>query len=162
MLWNNLGAGLVVITVSAFNIPKPPQNYALVVQGRFTGQLNSTFNPAYTSALPTTSCTLPVARITSSPPILTNNLNPTWAFRTASDPAPNGFQCKLSGAGGSVTATARTGTAIPLHDWATCVSPVTSTFVSTAGSADGAYLFQVRARGEMVHLVQQITYTVYS
>ena len=36
--WNNLGSGLVVITVAGFNIPKPPQNYSLVVQGSFTGR----------------------------------------------------------------------------------------------------------------------------
>lgn len=48
-----------------------------------------------------------------------------------------------------MAAVSSSGTTIPLHDWATCSSPVTSTLVSTAGSADGAYLFQVRAAGKL-------------
>ncbi|KAL0037541.1 hypothetical protein WJX77_001610 [Trebouxia sp. C0004] len=147
--WDNLDAGLVVIKVSAYSaIQYGPQLYSLVVQGSFTGQLQSTYNPAWNGAT-TTSCSLPVAHISSAPSVLSNSLSPTFAFTTV-DPAPAGFQCKLSGTGGSTTPTSTSGAVIPLHDWTSCSTSTTSgsktfAFTSVNGMGDGTYLFQVRA-----------------
>lgn len=142
--WNNLGPGLVVITVTAFFITPPPyspQPFSLVVQGSFTGELESEYNPGWSRAT-TTSCSLPVAQITSAPAVLSKSLNPAFAFKTATDPAPAGFQCKLSGTGGSTVATPSE----PLQDWTACNSG-TQTFAFGSGLTPvlHTYLFQVRA-----------------
>lgn len=148
MSWNNLGAGLVVITVTASRITPPPyspQPFSLVVQGSFTGGLESEYNPGWSRAT-TTSCSLPVAHITTAPPVLSNNRAPTFSFATATDPAAAGFQCKLSGTGGSTVAT----TTEPLQDWTACSvlpSGGTKTFNFGSGLTPvlHTYLFQVRA-----------------
>lgn len=145
--WNNLGAGLVIITVTAFRIkayPYSPQLFSLVVQGSFTGELESEYNPGW-SRTTTTSCTLPVAQIKAAPPVLSNNPNPSFTFATTteSDAALAGFQCKLSGSGGSTAATPTE----PLHDWRACQSARTEAFDFTRLTGPGryTYLFQVRA-----------------
>ena len=147
--WDNLDAGLVVIKVTAYSaIQYSPQLYSLVVQGSFSGQLQSTYNPAWTGTT-TTVCSLPVAHISSAPAVLSNTLSPTFAFTTV-DPAPAGFQCKLSGTGGSTTATSTSTAVIPLQDWTSCSTSTISgsttfAFMSVSGAGDGTYLFQVRA-----------------
>ncbi|DBA90044.1 TPA: Signal peptide peptidase-like 2A [Trebouxia sp. C0005] len=152
--WDNLDAGLVVIKVTAYSaIQYGPQLYSLVVQGSFTGQLESTYNPAWNSVT-TTVCSLPVAHISSAPAVLSNTLSPTFAFTTV-DPAPSGFQCKLSGTGGSTTPTTTSSAVIPLQDWTSCSASTTSgsktfAFTSVSGAGDGTYLFQVRATNYVV------------
>ena len=144
--WNNLGAGLVVITVTAFRIkayPYSPQLFSLVVQGSFTGELESEYNPGW-SKTTTTSCTLPVAHITSAPPVLSKNLNASFTFATTTDANPAGFQCKLSGTAGSTTPSTSPSPTIPLQDWTTCESPKVFTF-TPPGTDLYTYLFQVRA-----------------
>ena len=147
--WDNLDAGLVVIKVSAYSaIQYGPQLYSLVVQGSFTGQLQSTYNPAW-NGVTATVCSLPVAHISSAPAVLSNTLSPTFAFTTV-DPASAGFQCKLSGAGGSTTPTSTSSAVIPLQDWTSCSTSTTSgsktfAFTSVNGAGDGTYLFQVKA-----------------
>ena len=139
----------MVITVTAFRITPPPyspQLFSLVVQGSFSGELESQYNPGWTGAT-TTSCSLPVAQITSAPAVLSNNLSPSFSFATATDAAPAGFQCKLSGTGGSTTAS--TSPTIPLQDWTTCVSPKAFVFTSP-GASLYTYLFQVRATSESI------------
>ena len=146
MYWDNLSAGLVVIVVVSQTIALPLTAYdtfSLVVQGSFTGQLQSSYNPGW-SGTTTTICSLPVAHIASAPAVLSNGLTPTFTFATTRDVATNGFQCKLSGSGGSITASSGK----PLSDWAACTSPKTYTFTSAGGANDGAYLFSVRATGE--------------
>lgn len=148
MAWLNLGAGLVVITVTASRITPPPyspQPFSLVVQGSFNGELESEYNPGWSRAT-TTSCSLPVAHITTAPAVLSNSLNPAFAFATATDPATAGFQCKLSGTGASTVPTATE----PLQDWTACgVLPSGGTKTFTFGSGLTpvlhTYLFQVRA-----------------
>ena len=141
--WNNLAAGLVVITVTAFRITPPPyspQLFSLAVQGSFSGELESEYNPGWTRAT-TTSCSLPVAQITSAPPVLSNNRSPTFKFATATDASPAGFQCKLSGTGGTTVATSTE----PLQDWTAC-NTGTQTFSFQPLTPDlHTYLFQVRA-----------------
>ena len=146
--WTNLGAGLVVITVTASRITPPPyspQPFSLVVQGSFTGELESEYNPGWSKAT-TTSCSLPVAQITTAPPVLSNNRDPVFRFATATDPATAGFHCKLSGTGGSTVPTA----AEPLQDWTACsVLPSGGTKTFNFGASLTpvlhTYLFQVRA-----------------
>lgn len=147
--WDDLDAGLVVITVAGYNIPFGPQLYSLVVQGSFTGQLESTYNPAW-NGVTSTMCSLPVARISSAPAVLSNSLTPTFVFATTSTAATAGFQCKLSGSGGTTTAVTP---GKPLQDWTTCTSPAIFTFTGS-GTYDGTYLFQVRATS-MSHLLTQ-------
>lgn len=79
--WNNLSAGLVIIVVTGHNIPYGPQNYALVVQGSMTGQLESSYNPAYGGGT-ARNCTLPVTQITSAPPLLSNQSTGVFADAT--------------------------------------------------------------------------------
>ncbi len=147
--WDNLDAGLVVIKVTAYSaIQYGPQLYSLVVQGSFTGQLQSTYNPAW-NGVTTTICSLPVAHISSAPAVLSNSLTPTFAFTTV-DLATYGFQCKLSGTGGRTTPTSTSNAVIPLQDWTSCSTSTTSgsktfAFTSVSGAGDGTYLFQVRA-----------------
>lgn len=134
----------MVITVTAFRITPPPyspQLFSLVVQGSFNGELESDYNPGWTKAT-TTSCSLPVAQITSAPAVLSNGLSPSFTFATATDAASAGFQCKLSGTGGSTTASANP--TIPLQDWTACTSPQAFVFTSPGASLH-TYLFQVRA-----------------
>lgn len=143
--WSNLEPGLVVITVAAFRIAPPPyspQLFSLAVQGSFTGELQSTYNPGWSGATSTV-CTLPVAQITSAPPLLSNQLTPQLVFNTAveSDAATAGFECKLSGTAGSTAASAGS----PLQDWTACTSPTSFAFTSP-GTAMYTYLFQVRAK----------------
>ncbi|KAK9815059.1 hypothetical protein WJX73_006174 [Symbiochloris irregularis] len=126
-------SGLVVITVSATSLPMAPQNYSLVVQGAFTGQLASRYNPGW-NGLVTSNCQLPVAAITSYPPVISNYSSVVMVFNSSTLP-PNGFQCSLLGSQGQTSPS-------PLYNWRSCVSPVTLT-----GLADGRYLFQVRATG---------------
>ena len=140
--WQNLTAGAVIITVQGFNIPMGPQNYSLVVQGQFSGQLQSPYNPAWGPRAVPGNCSLPVAQITASPHLITNHTSPRFNFTTAADPAPNGFECKLSG---FVT----TGVTGVIHDWITCTSPRRERNLT-----DGRYLFEVRARGAMLCSVQ--------
>ena len=133
--WQNLTAGAVIITVQGFNIPVGPQNYSLVVQGQFSGQLQSPYNPAWAPRAVPGNCSLPVAQITASPRLITNHTSPHFNFTTAADPAPNGFECKLSG---FVT----TGVTGVIHDWTNCTSPRRERNLT-----DGRYLFEVRAQG---------------
>lgn len=74
-------SGLVVITVSATTLPVPPQNYSLVVQGAFTGQLASRYNPGWNGV--TSTCQLPVTAITSYPPVISNLSSVTLAFNAS-------------------------------------------------------------------------------
>ena len=150
MYWDSLSAGLVVIVVVSKTIPFPLtvyDSFSLLVQGSFTGELQSSYNPGWTGTV-TTTCSLPVAHIASAPAVLSNSLTPPFAFATTSDAAVNGFQCKLSGSGGSTSASSGQ----PLSDWAACTSPKRYTFTSAAGANDGAYLFQVRATGQLSNL----------
>ena len=145
--WNNLASGLVIIKVAAYRITPPPyspQLFSLAVQGSFTGELQSRFNPGWSGST-STSCSLPVAHISAAPPVLSNNLNPSFSFATTSDPATAGFQCKLSGTGGSTTAISNSQAVVPLQDWTACTAPKTFAFTSVSGAGDGTYLFQVRA-----------------
>lgn len=140
--WQNLTAGAVIITVQGFNIPMGPQNYSLVAQGQFSGQLQSPYNPAWAPNAVPGNCSLPVAQITASPHLITNHTSPRFNFTTAADPAPNGFECKLSG---FVT----TGVTGVIHDWITCTSPRRERNLT-----DGRYLFEVRAKGAVLSTVQ--------
>ena len=142
--WQNLTAGAVIITVQGFNIPMGPQNYSLVVQGQFSGQLQSPYNPAWAPHAVPGSCSLPIAQITASPHLITNRTSPRFNFTTANDTAPNGFQCKLSG---FVT----TGVTGVIHDWINCTSPRRERNLT-----DGRYLFEVRATGAMFSVVQDV------
>ena len=151
--WDSLSAGLVVIVVASYSIALPLTTYdtfSLVVQGSFTGELQSAYNPGWSGAT-TTICSLPVAHISSAPAVLSNVLTPSFTFATTTDPATNGFQCKLTGTGGSTTASSGR----PLQDWTACTSPQTFTFTSAGGANDGAYLFQVRATGETCGKMKQ-------
>ena len=121
--------------------------YSLVVQGKFTGQLQSNYNPAWDGTSPTL-CNLPVAHISSAPALLSNDVTPTFTFRTTDDPAVSGFQCKLSGSGGTTAAAVGR----PLQGWTACSSPKTFTFT---GGNDGPYLFQVRAVGMLLPTTAQ-------
>lgn len=71
--------GVVVITVTGFNVPKGPQNYSLAVQGDFTGVLASPRNPSWnrTSA---TNCSLPLTQITGGPLGLVNSTTANFTF----------------------------------------------------------------------------------
>ena len=140
--WQNLTAGAVIITVQGFNIPMGPQNYSLVVQGQFSGQLQSPYNPAWAPRAVPGNCSLPVAQITAYPHLITNHTSPRFNFTTAADPAPNGFQCKLSG---FVT----TGVTGVIHDWINWSSPRRERNLT-----DGRYLFEVRATGVVFLSVQ--------
>lgn len=74
--------GVVLITVTGFNVPKGPQNYSLAVQGDFNGVLASPRNPSWnrTSA---TSCSLPLPQITSGPLGLINTTSVTFTFTSS-------------------------------------------------------------------------------
>ena len=58
--------GILLITVTGYNIPKGPQNYSLAVQGDFTGVLASPNNPSW-NRTSNVSCSLPLPQITSGP-----------------------------------------------------------------------------------------------
>lgn len=70
---DTVGSGVVVITVTGFAIQTPlgPQNYSLAVQGSFSGELESRYNPGWGGAT-TASCRLPITRITSGPATISN------------------------------------------------------------------------------------------
>ncbi len=80
--------GLVLITVTGFNIPKGPQNYSLAVQGDFTGVLASPQNPSWnrTSA---TSCSLPLTQITGGPLGLVNSTTASFTFTSSTGRFPD-------------------------------------------------------------------------
>ncbi|KAK9815904.1 hypothetical protein WJX72_011677 [[Myrmecia] bisecta] len=133
--FDNLNAGLVVISVNAFNLPIGSQNYSLAVLGQFQGQLQSAHNPAWDGV--TTPCTLPVVSILTGPEGLSNDNTPTFTW-TTSDPAPNGHECKLTGQAGALAPA-------PLHNWATCASGD-----ALGKLLDGNYYFEVRAKGYII------------
>ncbi|KAK9836281.1 hypothetical protein WJX81_001826 [Elliptochloris bilobata] len=140
---DSMDAGLVVITVMGFCIPFGPQNYSLAVQGNFSGWLESSYNPAW-DGVARTVCLLPVAAISAAPPPLGNASLATFTF-ASSDPAPGGFECRLSGTGGVTWP-------LPLHGWAACTSPAAAAILS-----DGSYLFSVRAAGYIVQDARAFT-----
>ena len=57
--------------MSAYAIPLGAQNYSLAVQGAFTGQLESSYNPGW-GGQTLTPCSLPVTTITAGPPTVSN------------------------------------------------------------------------------------------
>ena len=74
--------GIVLITVTGYNVPKGPQNYSLAVQGDFKGVLASPRNPSWnrTSA---GNCSLPLPQITAGPLGLINATSAIFNFTSS-------------------------------------------------------------------------------
>ena len=74
--------GILLITVTGYNIPKGPQNYSLAVQGDFTGVLASPNNPSW-NRTSNVSCSLPLPQITSGPLGLINQSSVAFTYTSS-------------------------------------------------------------------------------
>lgn len=78
----NISSGIVVITVSGFSVPVGPQNYSLAVQGAFTGELESPYNPGW-SGIVASRCRLPITTITAGPATFSNASTASLSFNAS-------------------------------------------------------------------------------